>query len=102
MTSTIHPHLTEPDILVLRNLFNDIDATNTASKPSTATTKPELRGDEGQADALAGDKETLERLREKNQAPISFQQGEQMAKEIKAVCYMECSALTQKGTLLIL
>jgi Ras-related C3 botulinum toxin substrate 1 len=46
---------------------------------------------------LRDDKETLERLREKNQAPISFQQGEQMAKEIKAVCYMECSALTQKG-----
>lgn len=39
----------------------------------------------------------MERLREKNQAPLTYQQGEQMAKEINAVCYMECSALTQKG-----
>jgi len=46
---------------------------------------------------LRDEKETLERLREKNQAPLTYQQGEQMAKEIKAVCYMECSALTQKG-----
>ena len=46
---------------------------------------------------LRDDKETLERLREKNQAPLTFAQGEQMAKDIKAVCYMECSALTQKG-----
>jgi GTPase SAR1 family protein len=48
---------------------------------------------------LRDDKETLERLREKNQAPLTFAQGEQMAKDIKAVCYMECSALTQKGML---
>jgi len=46
---------------------------------------------------LRDDKETLERLREKNQVPLTYQQGEQMAKDIKAVCYMECSALTQKG-----
>jgi GTPase SAR1 family protein len=46
---------------------------------------------------LRDDKETLERLKEKNQSPITFQLGEQMAKDIKAVCYMECSALTQKG-----
>jgi len=46
---------------------------------------------------LRDDKESLDRLREKSQQPISFQQGEQMAKEIKAVSYMECSALTQKG-----
>lgn len=46
---------------------------------------------------LRDDKEALERLREKNQSPITFVQGEQLAKEIKAHCYMECSALTQKG-----
>ena len=46
---------------------------------------------------LREDKEALERLREKGLQPLTYQQGEQMAKDIKAVCYMECSALTQKG-----
>jgi len=30
-------------------------------------------------------------------APITYQQGMQMASEIGAVKYVECSALTQKG-----
>lgn len=46
---------------------------------------------------LRDDKEALERLAEKKLAPITFDQGTQMAKEINAVKYMECSALTQKG-----
>jgi len=46
---------------------------------------------------LRDDKETLERLSEKSQQPVSLSQAEQMAKDIKAVKYMECSALTQKG-----
>eukprot|EP00727_Mastigamoeba_balamuthi_P013274 m51a1_g857 putative rho gtpase (196) ;mRNA; f:796827-797963 len=46
---------------------------------------------------LRDDRESLERLREKNQQPINYQQGEQLARDIKAYCYMECSALTQRG-----
>ncbi|GAM26707.1 hypothetical protein SAMD00019534_098820 [Acytostelium subglobosum LB1] len=46
---------------------------------------------------LRDDREALEKLKEKNQTPLSPQQGEQMAKDIKAYCYLECSALTQKG-----
>jgi len=46
---------------------------------------------------LKDDKESLEKLAANNQSPITPLQGEQMAKEIKAVGYMECSALTQKG-----
>jgi GTPase SAR1 family protein len=46
---------------------------------------------------LRDDKETIERLREKNMAPITYEQGMAKAKEINAVKYMECSALTQKG-----
>eukprot|EP00744_Colponema_vietnamica_P000247 GILI01000443.1.p1 GENE.GILI01000443.1~~GILI01000443.1.p1 ORF type:complete len:196 (+),score=51.07 GILI01000443.1:49-636(+) len=46
---------------------------------------------------LREDEETIEKLREKRLAPISTQQGMDMAKQIGAVKYMECSALTQKG-----
>jgi len=46
---------------------------------------------------LREEKETVERLREKNQAPITPDQGHDMAKDIGCVQYMECSALTQKG-----
>jgi len=46
---------------------------------------------------LREDAETLQRLREKNMHPISYEQGMQKAKEINARKFMECSALTQKG-----
>ncbi len=46
---------------------------------------------------LREDKETLEKLRQLDQNPITPAQGESMAREIRAVGYMECSALTQKG-----
>jgi Ras-related C3 botulinum toxin substrate 1 len=36
-------------------------------------------------------------LRASGQAPITQQQAEQMAREIRAIGYLECSALTQKG-----
>ena len=39
----------------------------------------------------------LERLRERRQSPVTLQQGEAMKKKICAVCYKECSALTQQG-----
>jgi Ras-related C3 botulinum toxin substrate 1 len=44
---------------------------------------------------LREDKTTIEQLAEENLTPISHQQGMQLAKEIGAVKYMECSALTQ-------
>jgi len=46
---------------------------------------------------LREDKETIQALSEKNLVPLSYPQGLQMAKEINAVKYLECSALTQKG-----
>ena len=46
---------------------------------------------------LRDDKDTTEKLREKKLSPINYPQGLAMAKEIGAVKYLECSALTQKG-----
>jgi len=46
---------------------------------------------------MRDDKETLDRLSEKKLSPIATEQGNQMARDIKAIKFMECSALTQKG-----
>ncbi|KZT72769.1 hypothetical protein DAEQUDRAFT_802324 [Daedalea quercina L-15889] len=59
--------------------------------PSTSIvlvgTKLDLREDPG----------TIEKLRERRMAPIQYAQGVAMARDIGAVKYLECSALTQKG-----
>ena len=46
---------------------------------------------------LRDDVDTVNRLREKNMTPITFEQGMAKAKQINALKYLECSALTQKG-----
>ncbi|KAF7994206.1 hypothetical protein HCN44_001339 [Aphidius gifuensis] len=46
---------------------------------------------------LREDKETIEKLKDKKLAPITYPQGLAMAKEIGAVKYLECSALTKEG-----
>merc|ERR1711964_689484 len=46
---------------------------------------------------LRDDAETLNQLKSKGISPITYPQGLARQKEIKAVKYLECSALTQKG-----
>jgi len=43
------------------------------------------------------DPETLEKLQEQGKKPITEPEGQALAKEISALMYRECSALTQKG-----
>jgi small GTP-binding protein len=46
---------------------------------------------------LRDDPKTIENLQKNQQKPITFAQGESAAKELKAVKYLECSALLNKG-----
>ncbi|KAB1281477.1 Rho-related GTP-binding protein RhoG [Camelus dromedarius] len=46
---------------------------------------------------LRSQPDTLRRLKEQGQAPITPQQGQALAKQIHAVRYLECSALQQDG-----
>ena len=46
---------------------------------------------------LRDDAATIEKLAKTKQKAITVKQGEELARELKAVKYVECSALTQKG-----
>jgi hypothetical protein len=46
---------------------------------------------------LRDDRETIQRLSDRGLRPISTEQGEELARRIGAVRYVECSALTQQG-----
>ncbi|XP_028818842.1 rho-related GTP-binding protein RhoG-like [Denticeps clupeoides] len=46
---------------------------------------------------LRNDPEVLKMLKDRNQAVITQQQGSALAKQIQAIKYLECSALSQEG-----
>ena len=43
------------------------------------------------------DKEALQALADSGQSPIKREQGQKLSNKIRAVKYLECSALTQRG-----
>jgi len=46
---------------------------------------------------LRDDAGTIEKLAKNKQKPIAVESAEKLARELRAVKYVECSALTQKG-----
>lgn len=46
---------------------------------------------------LRDDAGTLEKLAKNKQKPLAVDQADKLARELKAVKFVECSALTQKG-----
>ena len=46
---------------------------------------------------LRDDPQVIEKLARQKQRPVAMEQGERLARELGAVKYVECSALTQKG-----
>jgi cell division control protein 42 len=46
---------------------------------------------------LRDDPQVIEKLNRQKQRPVANEQGERLARELGAVKYVECSALTQKG-----
>ena len=46
---------------------------------------------------MIDDPAVIDKLAKSRQRPITFEQGERLARELGAVKYVECSALTQKG-----
>lgn len=46
---------------------------------------------------LRDDPSTIEKLAKNKQKPITPETAEKLARDLKAVKYVECSALTQKG-----
>jgi cell division control protein 42 len=46
---------------------------------------------------LRDDPQVMEKLQRQKQRPVAPDQGERLARELGAVKYVECSALTQKG-----
>lgn len=46
---------------------------------------------------MRDDASTIEKLAKARQKPITNENGDKLARELRAVKYVECSALTQKG-----
>ena len=71
----------------VRDVPHTVDATHTGVPFILVGTKLDLRNDP----------ETVARLQQKRRMPVNSEDGMQLARELGAYKYIECSALTQQG-----
>ena len=51
----------------------------------------------GMKNDLYNDEKKIQKLSEMNELPISYEMGVDMAKQVGAICYIDCSAKTQSN-----
>ncbi len=98
----LHKRLKKFRLILLRQLWVRIQTSLKYTKWATSAKKKTFHPiyfkiASGTKIDLREDKEALQALSENGHAPLKREQGQKLANKIRAVKYLECSALTQRG-----